>query len=96
MKREDCEKLLAAYRESVIAGNSQAAQPLFEVIVNIMADEEKPVYRGGITTAKEAPLPYRPYTIPMDFLKPIAGDDGRGEITATTATCGNSKEDQCN
>jgi len=50
MNREDCEKLLAAYRESVIAGNGQAAQPLFEVIVNIMADEKKPAYRdNGIT-----------------------------------------------
>ena len=47
MNRDDCEKLLAAYRESVIAGNGQAAQPLFEVIVNIMASEKKPVYRDN-------------------------------------------------
>ena len=91
MKREDCEKLLAAYRESVIAGNGQAAQPLFEVIVNIMADEKKPVYRGGITTTKNAQWPYKPYTAPTDFPKPIVTCDGRGEITVTTATCGNSK-----
>ena len=56
MNRDDCEKLLAAFRESVIAGNGQAAQPLSEVIVNIMAGERKPAYRGsGITVRNMTP-----------------------------------------
>lgn len=37
MKRNDCEKLLAAYRECIIAGNDTASQMLFEVIVGVMA-----------------------------------------------------------
>ena len=70
MNREDCEKLLAAYRESVIAGNGQAAQPLFEVIVNIMADEKKPVYRdngitvGGLDWGKVT-------TVPTSVTRPV-------------------------
>lgn len=89
MNREDCEKLLDAYAAAVEAlylGGSadrveckgEVVENLRDVIVGIMADEK-------------APLPYRPYTIPMDFLKPIVTCDGRGEITATTANCGNSK-----
>ena len=68
MNRDDCEKLLAAYRESVIAGNGQAAQPLFEVIVNIMAGEKKPAYRGGGLTVPNVPI-----TIPSNVIdnKPI-------------------------
>ena len=93
MNREDCEKLLAAYRESVIAGNSQSAQPLFEVIIGIMADEKKPVYRDGGITVKEVPWIYKPYTVPTDFPKPIVTCDGRGEITAAPATWDNSEED---
>ena len=88
MNREDCEKLLDAYECLISLYDEYEMYPdsdaltahdnLRDVIVGIMADEK-------------APLPYRPYTIPMDFLKPIVTYDGRGEITATTANCGNSK-----
>lgn len=81
MKRDDCEKLLTAYRESVIAGNGQAAQPLFEVIVGIMADEKKPSYRDGIVV-RDAPI-QRPgvTTVPTHVMKPIITCNGAAEIT---------------
>lgn len=83
MIREDCEKLLAAYRESVIAGNGQAAQPLFEVIVGIMADEKKPAYRdGGIVMGKPMVNWTETPTIPTHVTKPVITCDGTGEITA--------------
>ena len=82
MKRDDCEKLLAAYRESVIAGNGQAAQPLFEVIVNIMADEKKPAYRdGGIVMGKPLVSFTETTPIPTHVTKPVITCDGTGGIT---------------
>lgn len=94
MNRDDCEKLLAAYRESVIAGNGQAAQPLFEVIVNIMADEKKPAYRGGGITGPNSPWAI---TVPTPLTKPIITCDGSGEVsvgtTARSATYDGSEEE---
>ena len=102
MNREDCEKLLDAYAAAVEAlylGGSadrveckgEVVENLRDVIVGIMADEKRPVYRDGTITVKEAPLPYKPYTVPTGFPKPIVTCDGRGEMTATTATWDNSK-----
>lgn len=72
MKRDDCEKLLGAYRESVIAGNREAAQMLFEVIVGIMADEKKPAYRDGGVVVRNAPLEWPGLTTtPTHVTKPI-------------------------
>lgn len=87
MKRDDCEKLLGAYRESVIAGNREASQMLFEVIVGIMADEKKPAYRDGGAVVRGAPIQWpglttTPTTIPAHVTKPIITCDGTGEITA--------------
>ena len=104
MKREDCKKLLDAYGAAIealyIGGSTERVEckgevvdNLREVIVGIMADEKKPVYRNGTITVKEAPLPYRPYTVLTDFPKPIVTCDGRGRITAVTATWDNSEED---
>ena len=60
MNRDDCEKLLDAFENAAIAtrlGTSEsmplakaAREDLRDVIVGIMADGKKPVYRdGGIT-----------------------------------------------
>lgn len=86
MKRDDCEKLLGAYRESVVAGNREAAQMLFEVIVSIMADEKKPAYRDGGVVVRNAPLEWpglttTPTTIPAHVTKPIITCDGKDEYT---------------
>lgn len=81
MKRDDCEKLLGAYRESVIAGNHEAAQMLFEVIVGIMADEKKPPHRDGIVV-RDVPLQWPGITtVPTHVTKPIITCNGAAEIT---------------
>ena len=82
MKRDDCEKLLGAYRESVIAGNREAAQMLFEVIVGIMADEKKPAYRDGGIVVRDAPLEWPGLTtIPTHVTKPIITCDCKDDYT---------------
>ena len=102
MNREDCEKLLDAcinawviHRQAELESfDAQLAQEIAEdlrgIVVGIMADEKKPVYRDGGITVKEVPLPY---TVPTDFPKPIVTCDGRGRITAAPATWDNSEED---
>lgn len=51
MTRDDCEKLLAAYRECIIAGSKTASQMLFEVIIGVMAGDtgKTGAWRDGTT-----------------------------------------------
>lgn len=82
MKRDDCEKLLGAYRESVIARNHEAAQMLFEVIVGIMANEKKPAYRDGGVVVRDVPLGWPGMTTtPAPVTKPIITCDCKDEYT---------------
>lgn len=72
MNREDCEKLLAAYRESVTTGCDSAAQMLFEVIVNIMAGSK---YNSGTLRVDG-----RGITLPQHFTVPCE------QVSKTEAT----------
>lgn len=84
MKRDDCEKLLGAYRESVIARNHEAAQMLFEVIVGIMADEKKSMYRDSVISVRDTPPNWADggySTIPTHVTKPVITCDCKDEYT---------------
>lgn len=85
MNKEDCEKLLDVFAATALATRSidtdaakeacESLDSLREVIVNIMADEKKPVYRDGGITVKEVPLPYTVSPTVTDY-KPIVTCNG--------------------
>lgn len=96
MKREDCEKLLDVFVATALATRSidtdaankacESLDSLREVIVNIMENEKKPVYRDGGVVVRDAPIQWTDVTtIPAHVTKPIITCDGAGGIAVSAA-----------